>query len=219
MRDLGLTGIRKSSLVVLVVIIWTSTALGGQIGAGVKLHTVPELDTAAAFVTVNGTFDYFAIDGGISWDSLESLGDSTAPLWYYGQAKLRVPVLDIFVPYAAVGAEAITIPSIGSTQAFLLAVGGVELCLSERGIPFSVFAELNWTSPVDNIQFGEAVVFFGVRVDLLTFSKATPGVAAEQEPEVVDDASAAAGEPAEPDSEPCPACEDDTVLRRWRQGG
>lgn len=216
MRDLDRTRIKKSALALVFVIAWASVVLGGQIGAGVKLHADAETDTAATFVTINGTFGYFAIDGGILWESLESIGDSTAALRYYGQAKLRLPILDILAPYGAVGVEAITIPSLSSTESFLLAVGGVELTLSERGIPFSVFAELNWTSPLDNIGFGEAVIFFGARVDLFTvsFARQDPGI---EEPAAV--ASEAEPQSLEPAPAPCPTCEDDDVLRRWRQGG
>ena len=216
MRDLDLAGIRKLALALLFITAWASATLGGQIGVGVKLHTEAETDVAATFINVNGTFDYVAIDGGILWDSLESLGDSSSPLLYYGQVKLRVPVLDILFPYAAVGAEAITIPSLGSTQGFLLAVGGVELSLSERGIPFSVFAEMNWTSPLENIQFGEASVYFGFRVDLFAFSSAPADVIGAASTEA-EDSSAEAIQSLELEPIPCAVCNDGDVLRRWRQ--
>ncbi len=217
MRDMNLNAIKKASLALMIVIISASIALGGQIGAGAKLHIDSE-DTAMTFITLNGTFGSFALDGGILWESLATITDSSSELRYYGQAKLRIPVADVFVPYAAAGMEATTIPSLGSTQAFVLAVGGIELCLSERGIPFSVFAEMNWTSPLETIQFGEAVLFFGIRVDLFPTGSTQDHASAEE-------TIATQGEPedsAEPlESEPssCPTCEDDDVLRRWRQGG
>jgi len=217
MRDMNLNAIKKASLALMIVMISASIALGGQIGAGAKLHIDSE-DTAMTFITLNGTFGSFALDGGILWESLATITDSSSELRYYGQAKLRIPVADVFVPYAAAGMEAITIPSLGSTQAFVLAVGGIELCLSERGIPFSVFAEMNWTSPLETIQFGEAVLFFGIRVDLFSTESARQDASAEE-------AIATEGEPEasveslESESAPCPACGDDDVLRRWRQDG
>ncbi|MBN1859153.1 hypothetical protein JW848_08115 [Candidatus Bipolaricaulota bacterium] len=218
MRDRDLTSIRKSALALLFVMVWTSVALGGQIGIGVKLHTEAESETAATFITLSGTFNYVAIDGGILWDSLESLGDSSSALLYFGQARLRVPILDILVPYAAVGVEAITIPSLGSTQGFLLAVGGVELSLSERGIPFSIFAEMNWTSPLETIQFGEAMIYFGFRVDLFTLPSAPAEAVAVAAPTAAGDSSVeAVQQPFELEPLPCASCKDDEVLRRWRQ--
>ena len=216
MRDMNPNAIKKTFLAVVFVIIGASIALGGQIGVGAKLHIDTETDLTATFITLNGTFNAFALDGGVLWESLESIGDSSAAIWYYGQAKLRIPVADVFVPYAAAGMEAITISSLGSTQAFLLAVGGIELCLSERGIPFSVFAELNWTSPLETIQFGEAVLFFGIRVDLFSTGSAQEDASGEE-------TIATQGEPEDlvesPEPAPCPTCDDDNVLRRWRQGG
>jgi hypothetical protein len=200
-RDMGW---RTTAVGVLIVALVTLGAWGSQFGLGMKLHTDEALDLTTTYLTAEGTFDYFAIDGGILWDSIDSLLSGEGLVNVFCRGKLRVPFADFLFPYGGAGMSSTFTLTPFQPIWLIEAVGGVELSLSANGIPISAFVEMCWISPAEQIAFGDGLLFFGLRVDLYSWT------AEGEQPSVESPAPEAEQEP-----EPC--CEDPRVLRRWRQ--